>query len=133
MREINPQLMERLGQIANRAVQTRIEGTGRPFIIGHLITQKCMCSCASCLWKNNDYEDVPTEGIKNFYAQAASEGFLATAFSGGEPFLRRELPEADVFLGTREYSQIVAHTDLAVASAPSCGPRRLSARRPGSA
>jgi len=52
-----------------------------------------MCSCASCLWKHNDYEDVPTEEIKSFYAQAAELGFLATAFSGGEPFLREDLDQ----------------------------------------
>ena len=98
MRELSPQLTERLGQLVNRAVETRIEGSGRPFIIGHLITQKCMCSCPSCLWKHNDYEDVPTEVIKNFYAQAAEEGFLATAFSGGEPFLRQDLGELVKFI-----------------------------------
>ncbi|GAB4336673.1 MAG: hypothetical protein Kow0099_09730 [Candidatus Abyssubacteria bacterium] len=93
MREMSPKTLEKMGRLVNRIIQLRAEGSGRPFIIGHLITQKCMCTCRSCLWKHNDWTDVPTEGIKRFYAQAAEEGFLATAFSGGEPFLRKDLGE----------------------------------------
>ena len=87
-----------MNKIVNRVVQARLEGDGRPFIVGHLITQKCMCNCRSCLWKHNDYEDVPFEDIRKFYAQAAEEGFLATAFSGGEPFLREDLGEIVKFV-----------------------------------
>jgi len=98
MREVSPLLAERMNKIVNRVVQARLEGDGRPFIVGHLITQKCMCNCRSCLWKHNDYEDVPFEDLRKFYAQAAEEGFLATAFSGGEPFLREDLGEIVKFV-----------------------------------
>ncbi len=90
MRELSPRLTERMNKLVNRVVQARLACDGRPFIIGHLITQRCMCNCRSCLWKHNDYEDVPFEDIRKFYAQAAEEGFLATAFSGGEPFQQPE-------------------------------------------
>jgi MoaA/NifB/PqqE/SkfB family radical SAM enzyme len=93
MREPGPELVERRGRLVNRAIQAKVQADGRPFIVGHLITQRCMCDCRSCLWKHNEYEDVPTEDIKRFYAQAAEEGFLAAAFSGGEPFLRKDLGE----------------------------------------
>ena len=98
MRELSPRLAERMNKVVNRVVQARLACDGRPFIIGHLITQRCMCNCRSCLWKHNDYEDVPFEDIRRFYAQAAEEGFLATAFSGGEPFLRKDLGEIVKFV-----------------------------------
>lgn len=98
MRESSPKLAERTGRLVARAIQAKVEGDGRPFIVGHLITQRCMCDCKSCLWKHNDYRDVPTRDIKRFYAQAAEEGFLATAFSGGEPFLRKDLGEIVSFV-----------------------------------
>ena len=93
MREPGPELVERRGRLVSRAIQAKVQADGRPFIVGHLITQRCMCDCRSCLWKHNEYEDVPTEDIKRFYAQAAEAGFLAAAFSGGEPFLRKDLGE----------------------------------------
>lgn len=98
MKEQSPEMAERMSGLVNRAIQAKMEDNGRPFIIGHLITNKCMCKCRSCLWYHTDWEDVPTEDIKRFYAQAAEEGFLATAFSGGEPFLRKDLGEIVKFV-----------------------------------
>jgi MoaA/NifB/PqqE/SkfB family radical SAM enzyme len=93
MKEMNPALVEKFGKIASRAIQERTSGTGRPCLLLHIITNRCMCNCKSCLWKNNDWEDVPLEDLKRFYQEAAEEGFLGTAISGGEPFLRKDLPE----------------------------------------
>ena len=93
MREIKASTREVLGKIVGKAFEARQRGDGRPFAIGHLITNRCMCTCASCLWKNNDWEDVPTEEIKRFYDQAKEEGFCAAAITGGEPFLRKDLGE----------------------------------------
>ena len=98
MRELNPRMAEKLGAIVNRAVQVKTEGTARPFVLGHLITNRCMCRCPSCLWRHNDWEDVPADDIKRFYAEAAEEGFLGTAISGGEPFLRKDLGEIVRFI-----------------------------------
>jgi MoaA/NifB/PqqE/SkfB family radical SAM enzyme len=145
MRELSPALVERAGGLVNRAIQAKVQADGRPFIVGHLITQRCMCSCASCLWKRNDYEDVPTEEIKSFYAQAAELGFLATAFSGGEPFLREDLDqivrfvkeEADMaillfttgwFLEER-MDQVLPHIDMLMLSLDSARAERHDAIR----
>ncbi len=98
MREMSPKTLEKMGRLVNRILELRAEGSGRPIIIGHLITQKCMCNCRSCLWKHNGWEDVPTDAIKRFYAQAAEEEFLAAAISGGEPFLRKDLGEILKFI-----------------------------------
>jgi MoaA/NifB/PqqE/SkfB family radical SAM enzyme len=98
MRQMSPRMMEILGRLLNRAIEARNAGTCRPFVIANMITNRCMCHCRSCLWKNNERPDVPAADLKRFYAEAAREGFLATAMSGGEPFLRRDLGEIVKFI-----------------------------------
>ncbi len=93
MRKMNPQLAKTLGQAAMKAVQIRNSGEGNPFLIGHFVTNRCHNNCKSCLWKHNDWEDVPLEDLKRFYSEAAQEGFLGTFLSGGEPFLRKDIGE----------------------------------------
>ncbi len=90
--------MKHFKKLADQAIKARFKGTGRPFVIGHFVTNRCMCNCASCLWKHNDWEDVPLHKLKSFYSEAAEEGFLATAISGGEPFLRKDLSELVKFV-----------------------------------
>jgi len=79
------------GKVLPQLVRARIRNDGRPVIIAHHITNRCMCKCASCLWRNNDWEDVPTAEVERFYRQARQLGFVALAVTGGEPFLRRDL------------------------------------------
>jgi len=140
MRQLSPRLAERMGLLANRAVQCKLEGETKPFLVGHLITQKCMCNCRSCLWKYNEYEDLPTDVIKRFYKEAAEEGFLGTAISGGEPFLREDLgellrfikEEADIavmlfttgWLLEKRMDEIVPHADMLMLSLDSARPER---------
>lgn len=98
MEKMNLEMAKHAGRIAQKAMEAQQKKHGRPFIIGHFITNRCMCSCSSCLWKRNDWEDVPTDVIKRFYTEAKEEGFAATAFSGGEPFMRKDLGELTKFL-----------------------------------
>ena len=98
MRQLTAATAEALGRLVGKAMEARQNGDGRPFIVGHFITYRCMCKCASCLWRDNDCEDVPLADLKRFYAEARDEGFVATAFSGGEPFLRSDLGEVARFV-----------------------------------
>jgi len=93
MHEMQPGLAEAFGRMVVRAAEERAAGSGTPFLMLHLVTNRCMCRCASCLWKENTWEDVPLEDLKRFYGEAAEAGFLGTAISGGEPFLRKDLGE----------------------------------------
>jgi len=93
MHELTPSMMETLGKLATRAMEARFSGDGRPFVIALFYTHHCPCKCASCLWRHNDWEDVPVDDLKQLYAEAKEEGFIATAISGGEPFLRKDLGE----------------------------------------
>ena len=98
MRQTSPKTAEIMRKIITRAVEVRSQAGRRPFMIGHFVTNRCMCNCRSCLWKDNQMEDVPAADLKRFYAEAAKEGFLATALTGGEPFLRKDLGEIVRFI-----------------------------------
>jgi MoaA/NifB/PqqE/SkfB family radical SAM enzyme len=98
MRQLTAATAEALSRLVGKAMEARQNGDGRPFIVGHFITYRCMCKCASCLWRDNDCEDVPLADLQRFYAEARDEGFVATAFSGGEPFLRSDLGEVARFV-----------------------------------
>jgi MoaA/NifB/PqqE/SkfB family radical SAM enzyme len=47
---------------------------------------------------HNDWEDVPLADLKRFYSEAKEEGFIATALSGGEPFIRKDLGQIVRFI-----------------------------------
>ncbi|MFC1705604.1 radical SAM protein [Planctomycetota bacterium] len=91
MHQLTPSTERALSKLMGRVFEARASADGRPFIVAHLITNRCNCKCASCLWRNNDSEDAPTDDLLRFYKQAKEEGFVATAISGGEPFLRKDL------------------------------------------
>jgi MoaA/NifB/PqqE/SkfB family radical SAM enzyme len=98
MRRLSPATQEALQRAVGRALEARQQADGRPFMVGHFITNRCMCRCASCLWRDNACEDVPLDDLKRFYAEAKTEGFVAVAISGGEPFLRSDLGEVVRFM-----------------------------------
>ncbi|MBT3218571.1 MAG: radical SAM protein [Proteobacteria bacterium] len=82
-----------IGRIVASMVKGKIRKDGRPFIVAHHITNRCMCKCKSCLWRRNDWKDVPTDVLKRFYTEARAQGFVAAAITGGEPFLRKDMGE----------------------------------------
>lgn len=98
MRKVSPRLAPHLTRLAQRALEAKMKNDGRPFVLSHFITAHCMCRCASCLWKHNDWEEVPAAELKRFYREARDAGFVATALSGGEPFLRKDLGELTQFI-----------------------------------
>ena len=58
------------------------------------VTYRCNLRCKHChLWQIKDHNDLDTEEAKKFIADIADLGTLHLSFSGGEPFLRRDLVE----------------------------------------
>lgn len=98
MTQRSPAIEAALQRVIGKALEARQRGDGRPFMVGHFITNRCMCKCASCLWRDNESKDVGLEDLKRFYAQARDEGFVAAALTGGEPFLRSDLGEVVRFI-----------------------------------
>ena len=140
MRKPNPKTVEAFGKVVNRAIQARAKGDGRPFIIVHLVTNRCMCKCKSCLWRQNQWEDVPLDDLKRFYSQAAEEGFLAAGLFGGEPFMRRDLGELMRFIKEeagmaqllftngwhleKQMDEVLPYTDILLLSLDSAKPEK---------
>jgi len=98
MRKMSPAMQEAMSRLVAKAMRARERGDGRPFVVACFVTNRCNCKCASCLWRHNDWRDVPLDDLKRFYAEARDLGFIATALTGGEPFLRKDLGELVRFI-----------------------------------
>jgi MoaA/NifB/PqqE/SkfB family radical SAM enzyme len=92
-RELTSPMQVVMGKLVARAAMAKIQGDGRPFVLALFATNRCNLKCRSCLWRHNDWRDVPLEDLKALYRDASQQGFVATAISGGEPFLRKDLGE----------------------------------------
>jgi len=139
MNHMSEGLQEALGKLVAKAYLARVRADGRPFAVGHFITNRCNCKCPSCLWRHNDWEDVPLEQLKRFYADARAEGFAAVAFTGGEPFLRKDLGEIVQFVKQqgmtilvfttgwflkKRMDEVLPHIDALMVSLDSARPER---------
>jgi MoaA/NifB/PqqE/SkfB family radical SAM enzyme len=140
MRKLTPATEAAIYRLLGRAMQARQAGDGRPFIVGHFITNRCLCRCASCLWRDNDCEDVPLDDLRRFYAQASEQGFVATAMSGGEPFMRKDLGDVVRFVKQeagmsilvfntgwylkQRMDEVLPHIDMMIVSLDSAKPER---------
>jgi MoaA/NifB/PqqE/SkfB family radical SAM enzyme len=140
MRKLTPTTEAAIYRVLGRAMQARQAADGRPFIVGHHVTNRCLCRCASCLWRDNDCEDVPLDNLRRFYAQASEQGFVATAMTGGEPFMRTDLGDLVRFVkqeagmsilvfNTGWYlklrmDEVLPHIDMMIVSLDSAKPER---------
>ena len=66
-------------------------GRRGPFFLSHLITGRCNCSCPTCIWRDNEADELETSVIERLYRGANDGGFVANAIWGGEPLLRQDL------------------------------------------
>ena len=76
-------------QLREEAVQKQI-----PLVVHFDLTYRCNLHCVHCyLTGGNKQFECTTEEIKNILRQLADAGALYLTFSGGEIFLRKDLPE----------------------------------------
>ena len=66
-------------------------GRRSPFFLSHLITGRCNCNCPTCLWRDNEADELETSVIERLYRGAKDAGFIANSIWGGEPLLRQDL------------------------------------------
>lgn len=65
-----------------------------PLVVHFDLTYRCPLQCVHCyLMKNNKHQELTLNEIKNILDQLADAGTLYLTFSGGEIFLRDDLPE----------------------------------------
>jgi MoaA/NifB/PqqE/SkfB family radical SAM enzyme len=66
-------------------------GRRGPFFLSHLITGRCNCQCPTCIWRDNEADELETSVIERLYRGAKAAGFVLNAMWGGEPLLRQDL------------------------------------------
>jgi len=66
-------------------------GRRGPFFLSHLVTGRCNCNCPTCLWRDNEADELETSVIEQLYRGAKDAGFIANTIWGGEPLLRQDL------------------------------------------
>ncbi len=66
-------------------------GRHGPFFLSHLITGRCNCRCPTCIWRDNEADELGASVIERFYRGANDAGFVANSIWGGEPLLRQDL------------------------------------------
>jgi len=68
-----------------------------PIYLIHSITSRCNAKCGFCAWHSDEAapmaDELGTEEIKELYQQARDIGFLGVSLWGGEPLVRKDLPE----------------------------------------
>jgi MoaA/NifB/PqqE/SkfB family radical SAM enzyme len=80
----------RIGRFVGTVLASRFGRRG-PFFLSHLITGRCNCRCPTCLWRDNEAEELETSVVERLYRDAKNAGFVANVIWGGEPFLRQDL------------------------------------------
>ncbi|HZW56935.1 MAG TPA: PTO1314 family radical SAM protein [Nitrososphaerales archaeon] len=80
-----------------RGTKRRIEslaGTKRPLIAGHKLLYRCNLECGMCpFWRRPDEELLSLRDEIRIMDSLVKAGVLFYGFEGGEPLLRRDLPE----------------------------------------
>ena len=66
-------------------------GRRGPFFLSHLITGHCNCRCPTCIWRDNEADELETSAIERLYRDTKGAGFVLNAIWGGEPLLRQDL------------------------------------------
>jgi radical SAM protein with 4Fe4S-binding SPASM domain len=56
------------------------------------ITHRCICSCVHCYLVDSPMKELTTNEIEGLFVQLRREGVLDLVITGGEPFLRDDLP-----------------------------------------
>jgi MoaA/NifB/PqqE/SkfB family radical SAM enzyme len=79
-----------IGHFTKTLLASRLGRRG-PFFLSHLITGRCNCKCPTCLWRDDDADELDTSVIERLYQGAKDAGFVANSIWGGEPLLRRDL------------------------------------------
>ena len=85
--------MVSIPQKARSVLRARLH-RGHPVYLIHSLTNRCNAQCKFCAWHYQDNTDeLSTAEVKALYSEARAAGFFALSFWGGEPLVRRDLPE----------------------------------------
>ncbi len=108
--------------------------THTPLVLTHNVTYLCNCKCKTCdLWKKSSQfrDDLSRESVFRLLDEARDAGMVAYVAWGGEPLMRKDLPQilahakknglyttviTNGFLLPARCEEIAPHTDLLIVS-----------------
>jgi MoaA/NifB/PqqE/SkfB family radical SAM enzyme len=82
-----------LSRFARGAVRYRMTGRRTPLNVMIAVTNRCNARCSYCGIPDRGGEDLPTEALLRIVDDAAAAGAARIGLWGGEPLLRKDLPE----------------------------------------
>lgn len=85
--------LNKLGRTLNAAVQFKFLNKRNIIKVGHRITHKCNYKCSYCSVWNDKVEELNSEQILKLVDEVAEAGCVAYAITGGEPLVRKDLPQ----------------------------------------
>ncbi len=89
----SPTMLRKPIRMANAAIQFNLFKKRNLIKVGHRITHKCNYKCSYCsLWQDN-LKELDTVQVLDLVDQVADMGCVVYAISGGEPLIRKDLPQ----------------------------------------
>lgn len=82
-----------LGLRLYRGVFSNLFGLKIPLFSGHKLTYNCNLKCKMCPFWKRSTQDLSTQKEKTILRKIYDSGVCGIAFEGGEPLLRKDLPE----------------------------------------
>ena len=83
----------RLGFRLYRGLFLNAFGVKAPLLSGHKLTYNCNLKCKMCPFWRRSSENLSTRLEKEILKQIYDSGVCGVGFEGGEPLLRKDLPE----------------------------------------
>ena len=84
------------GEVATEAEQSSSKIMRTPRNMDLEITSRCNLRCRYCYYFDNaevDYHDLPTDEWLKFFDELGQCAVMDVTIQGGEPFIRKDLPE----------------------------------------
>jgi radical SAM family uncharacterized protein len=91
--QMNKQEKLRLGLRLCSGVVSNLVGVKTPIFCGHKLTYNCNLKCKMCPFWKRSTTDLSLEKEKTLLKRISNSGVCSIAFEGGEPLLRKDLPE----------------------------------------
>ncbi len=80
-------------RILNAGIQFKLFHKRNLIKVGHRITHKCNYKCSYCSLWNDNVRELDTAQVLSLVDQVADMGCVIYAISGGEPLVRKDLPD----------------------------------------
>jgi len=85
--------LNKIGRMLSVAAQFNLFKKRNLIKVGHRITHKCNYECSYCSVWNDKIKELDTEQILRLVDEIADMGCVAYAVTGGEPLVRKDLPQ----------------------------------------